>query len=36
MNLVTYENVAMIIRELTAAKDATVIAIMDQETTIKI
>ena len=36
MNLVTYENVAMIIRELIAPKDATVIAIMNQETTIKI
>ena len=36
MNLITYENVAMIIRELIAAKDTTVIAIMNQETTIKI
>ena len=31
MNLITYENVAMIIRELIAAKDTTVIAIMNQE-----
>ena len=36
MNLFTHENVAMIIRELIAAKDATAIAIMNQETTIKI